>query len=177
LIHPSLFGLIVFLSACNLKISHDQDKYSSARTDTVQIKSQADSLEELSKLYTRAIRDFLRASENEYRLHFDTLYIGKHVYGQPDDFPDIDLPAMIDSTIIRIIAPEDGIRIQRERKNEYYVNIFSWIQDQHAEFVLVSFANGMQHQFDLKVRYSFDRSRRNIHTDNLHFEHYLGQMK
>jgi len=105
--------LIVFLSACNLKISHDQDKYSSARTDTVQIKSQADSLEELSKLYTRAIRDFLRASENEYRLHFDTLYIGKHVYGQPDDFPDIDLPAMIDSTIIRIIAPEDGIRIQR----------------------------------------------------------------
>lgn len=141
--------------------------------DQVQKKSQADSLEALSKLYIRAIRDFIRASQKEYRLHFDTLYIGKHVYGQPDDFPDIELPETIDSTAIRIIAPEDGMRIQRERKNAYYINIFSWIQDQRAEFVLVSFANGMQHQFDLKINYSIDRSRRNIQTDSLEFEQYI----
>ncbi len=43
-------------------------------------------------LYSQAIGEYIRAVSKEYKLSFNTLFFGKHVYGQPDDFPDIELP-------------------------------------------------------------------------------------
>ncbi|MBK8686689.1 MAG: hypothetical protein IPN26_17820 [Bacteroidetes bacterium] len=76
------------------------------------------------------------------------LYFGKHVYGQSDDFPDIDLPETIENSQIRMITPENGQILQKQEQEITYVNLMSWISNEKQNFYLFVFSNHSQHQFD-----------------------------
>lgn len=109
----------------------------------------------LTKSYTLAIADFIKAVNEKHKTSFDTLFLGKHVYGQPDDFPDIELPETIENTVIRLISPEAGLTKQKARKSLVYVNIIGWVDQEKAEFIFITFSNGCAHQYDCFINYHY----------------------
>jgi hypothetical protein len=128
---------------------------------------------ELTKIYTQAIAEFIKASYKKDKTTFDSLYFGKHIYGQPDDFPDIKLPETIEKTQIRLVAPEDGQKKQRERKSLVYVNMMGWVDKEKADFILVVFTNGGEHQYDYFVDFNYNTSSYKFELDKIEFENYL----
>ena len=129
--------------------------------------------EKLTHIYTQAIAEFIKAAYKKDKTTFDTLYFGKHVFGQDDDFPDIELPTTIEKTQIRLIAPELGNKIQNERKSLVYVNMMGWVNNEKAEFILVIFTKGGKHQYDYFINFNFDVSANNYELNNIEFENYL----
>ncbi|MGE0638442.1 MAG: hypothetical protein AB7P01_18520 [Bacteroidia bacterium] len=128
---------------------------------------------ELTKIYTQAIAEFIKAAYKKDKITFDTLYFGKHIYGQPDDFPDIELPETIEKTQIRLVSPEVGQKIQAERKSLVYVNMMGWVDKEKAEFVLVVFANGAEHQYDYFINFNYNTSSDRFELNKIEFENYL----
>lgn len=128
---------------------------------------------ELSEIYTQAIAEFIKAAYKRDKTTFDTLYFGKHVYGQPDDFPDIELPQTVENTQIRLVTPEAGQEKQAQRKSLVYVNMMGWVEKEKAEFVLVVFTNGGEHQYDYFVNFITKASANEYELDTIEFEEYL----
>lgn len=115
---------------------------------------------ELTEIYTRAIADYIKAVYKKDKTVFDTLFLGKRAYGQPDDFPDIELPETIENTGIRLVSPEAGTKMMKERKSLVYINMIGWVDPKKAEFVLVTFLNGGEHKSDVYIDYTFnDRTK------------------
>ena len=131
--------------------------------------------DDLAKIYSQAIADYIRLVNKEYKLSFDTLFFGKHVYGQPDDFPDIELPAVIEQTNIKLISPEQGAKKQQENKSSFYINLIAWMYADKAEFTFVTFSNGMAHQFDCFINYK--RSEKGFYMESSRFESFLFKEK
>jgi hypothetical protein len=129
--------------------------------------------DELTKIYVQAITEFIKAAYKSDKTTFDTLYFGKHVYGQPDDFPDIELPETIENTQIRLVTPEVGQKKQTERKSLVYVNMMGWVEKENAQFTLVVFTNGFKHQYDYFINFNFNTSTNNFVLDKIDFENYL----
>lgn len=146
--------------------STQQEK--SATTDSLTIQK-----DELTKIYTQAIAAFIKAAYKKDKTTYDTLYFGKHVYGQPDDFPDIELPQTIEKTQIRLVAPEVGQKKQAERKSLVYVNMIGWVENEKAEFILVVFTNGGEHQYDYFINFNTKTSTNTFELDEIEFENYL----
>lgn len=128
---------------------------------------------ELTKIYTQAIAEFIKAVCIMDKATFDTLYFGKHIYGQPDDFPDIELPETIEKTQIRLVSPEVGQKKQTERKSLVYVNMMGWVDKEKAEFILVVFTNGGEHQYDYFINFKYNTSFYKFDLNNIEFENYL----
>ncbi len=177
-----LLTICIGFSACSNHTGHKQhaDKIiagSSAASKQQTNAASSDSLtvqkDELTKIYTQAIAEFIKAAYTIDRTTFDTLYFGKHVYGQPDDFPDIELPETIEKTQIRLVSPEVGQKIQEERKSLVYVNMIGWVDKENAQFVLVVFTNGIEHQYDYYINFNFNTSTNNFVLDKIEFENYL----
>lgn|GEM_PF-1340058 len=140
----------------------------SATTDSLTMQK-----DELTKIYTQAITEFIKAAYNKDKTTFDTLYFGKHIYGQPDDFPDIELPETIEKIQIRLVAPEDGQKKQAARKSLVYVNMMGWVDNEKAEFILVVFTNGGEHQYDYFINFNYNTSSDKFELDIIEFENYL----
>jgi hypothetical protein len=132
---------------------------------------------DLKNIYSQAIADFIKAVNEKHKTRFDTLFFGKHVYGEPDDFPDIELPKTIENTQIRLISPEDGLRKQKERKTLVYVNMVGWVEQEKAEFIFVTFSNGCKHQYDCFINYFYEADRKSFKLAQLRFEYYLYKNK
>jgi hypothetical protein len=135
------------------------------------------SKEVLTKIYTRAISDFIQAVNKKHHTFFDTLFFGKHVYGQPDDFPDIVLPETIEKTQIRLISPEAGLKKQKASKSLVYINLVGWVNQEAAEFIFVIFSNGGEHQYDCFINYKYDPEQKVFRIDDLRYEYYLYKLK
>ncbi|HRH64672.1 MAG TPA: hypothetical protein PLU53_00090 [Bacteroidia bacterium] len=127
----------------------------------------------LTKMYTQAIAEFIKAIYKRDKTTFDTLFFGKHVYGQPDDFPDIELPEVIEQTQIRLVTPEAGQQKQAERKSLVYVNMVGWVDKESAAFVLVVFSNGSEHQYDCFINFTRNTSTNAFDLDKIEVENYL----
>lgn len=128
---------------------------------------------ELTKIYSRSIAEYIKAVNKEYKISFDTLFFGKHVYGQPDDFPDIELPETIENTQIRLLPPEVGLQKQKERKSLFFINLMGWVNNESAEFIFVTFSNDCQHQFDCFINYKYNTELKEFELENSRFENYL----
>ncbi|MBP6185135.1 MAG: hypothetical protein KA479_09355 [Saprospiraceae bacterium] len=131
----------------------------------------------LTKIYSQAIGDYIRLVKKEYNLTFDTLFFGKHVYGQPDDFPDIALPSAIENTKIKLISPEQGEKNQNERKSSFYINLIGWVNSYDADFIFVTFSNGFAHQFDCFITYKYDTNAKEFVMETTRFENYRYKKK
>lgn len=140
----------------------------SATTDSLTVQK-----DKLTEIYTQAIAQFINAVYKKQKTSFDTLYFGKHTFGQPDDFPDIELPETIEKTQIRLIDPEVGQKMRAERKSFVYVNMMGWVDNKQAEFVLVVFANGAEHQYDYFINFNYNTSSDRFELDKIEFENYL----
>jgi hypothetical protein len=161
--NKSITGKIIADSAARLS-----QQTSAAATDSLTIQKA-----ELTKIYTQAIAEFIKAAYKKDKTTFDTLYFGKHIYGQADDFPDIELPETIEQTEIRLVTPELGQKKQAERKSLVYVNMMGWVDKEEAEFVLVVFSNGGQHQCDYFIHFNYNTSSNKFELEKIEFEDYL----
>lgn len=155
------------------KIITDSTSLASQQTNSFITDSLAIQKDELTKIYTQAIAEFIKAAYKMDKTTFDTLYFGKHIYGQPDDFPDIELPEVIEKTQIRLVTPEVGQKIQTERKSLIYINMVGWVEKEKAEFVLVVFSNGAEHQYDYYINFIHNTSTSKFELDKIAFENYL----
>lgn len=155
------------------KIIADSSTTSSLQTNSSTTESLTIKKGELTKIYTQAIAEFIKAAYKKDKTTFNTLYFGKHIYGQPDDFPDIELPEIIEKTQIRLVIPEVGQKKQAERKSLVYVNMMGWVEKEKAEFILVVFTNGGEHQYDYYIYFSFNTSTNKFDLDKIEFENYL----
>lgn len=126
----------------------------------------------LTKIYTQAIAEFIRAAYKTDKTAYDTLYFGKHIYGQPDDFPDIELPRVIEKTQIRLVTPEVGQNKMTKQKSLVYVNMMGWVDNEKAEFILVVFTNGGEHQYDYFINYNARTSADIFELDKIEFENF-----
>lgn len=137
----------------NDKLNHD-DHVPVSDGSTVTHAVQPDSsVAALKLMYTQAIAEFVKAVYQKDKTTFDTLYFGKHQYGQPDDFPAIELPDEIENTQIRLVHPAIGQHKQLEQKSLVYINMMSWMEEKQADFLLVVFSNGAEHQYDYSISY------------------------
>lgn len=127
---------------------------------------------DLTTVYSQAIADYIRFVDKEHNLTFDTLFFGKREFGQADDFPDIELPAIIENTNIILISPDQGKKIQNERRSSFYINLIGWVDSDHAEFIFVTFSNGFAHQFDCFINYNYNTEKQAFEVANSRFENF-----
>lgn len=110
---------------------------------------------ELSVRYCTAITDFLDAVRSFDHTVYDTLYIIARKNGQPDDFPDIDLPATIRSTVLVLDTGQTAhVNARASGKLCPALNLVGWVDPDRAEFIFVVFYPGLLHQFDCRLEYS-----------------------
>ncbi|MBL7764486.1 MAG: hypothetical protein JNJ58_00195 [Chitinophagaceae bacterium] len=115
----------------------------------------------LTKTYSQAIADFIKAANKKNKVNFDTLFFGNRKVGDPEnDFPDIALPKTIEKTQIRLISPEAGVISQNERKSRIYINMMGWVDQEKADFVFFVFSNGFEHQYDYFINYKYNSKRK-----------------
>ena len=167
------------ISGCNTRTTGDSQTGNIHSTTSLPVIQRPDSTnnsakqkEELTKIYSQAIADYISLVNKEYKLRFDTLFFGKHVIGQPDDFPDIELPASIKNTKIILISPDEGEKIQKERISSFYINLIGWANGQNADFIFVTFSNGFAHQFDCFINYSYDSREKKYVIETTRFKKY-----
>lgn len=124
----------------------------------------------MTKIYSQAISDFITDASKKTKCNFDTLYFGKRKNGQPDDFPDIELPEKIKNTHIRLISPEVGTLKQKELKSRIYINMAGWVDKKEAEFLFFVFSNGFDHQFNYTINYRFNTKLKEFELVKLQFK-------
>ena len=105
----------VDLISCSNQVTHKSDISSILSDSSVEAlqntnSSMKDSITsrkaELTKIYSKAIAEYIRAVYKNDKTVFDTLFFGKHVYGQAEDFRDIELPGTIENTRIKLVSPQ-----------------------------------------------------------------------
>ena len=129
--------------------------------------------DKLTKIYIQSIAEFIKTAYKKDKTTFDTLYFGKHRYGQTDDFPDIELPETIEKTHIRLVSPEVGLKKQKEKKSLVYVNMMGWVDKVNASFLFVVFTNRCEHQYDYTINFNFNKSSDKFELDKIEYENYL----
>jgi hypothetical protein len=155
------------------KIIGDSSANSTQNTNVATTDSLTLQKNKLTKIYTQAIAEFIKAVYKKSKTSFDTLYFGKHTFGQADDFPDIELPKTIEKTQIRLIEPEVGQHMRAERKSFVYVNLMGWVDNKQAEFVFVVLANGAEHQYDYFINFNYNISSDSYELDRIELENYI----
>lgn len=125
---------------------------------------------DLTKAYTQAISDFIKTANKKNKTAFDTLYFGKRKNGQPDDFPDITLPKIIENTSIQLVSPEIGAKKQKIKKSRVYINLIGWVEKDNIEFIFVVFSNGFAHQYDYHIHYSYNEKLKEFKLINIEFK-------
>lgn len=129
--------------------------------------------EDVRKIYIEAIATLIKAAYKNDKTTFDTLYFGKHLYGQADDFPNIELPSSIENVEVKLVSAEEGNRMMKERKSLMFINLMAWLEIEKAEFIFVVFTNGGVHQYDYFINFLFNADKNKFELDNIEFENYI----
>lgn len=90
--------------------------------------------DEVRQVYTQAIGEYIKSLRPEDKSSLDTLFIGRH-----PDFPDIELPAIIQNTNILALTPDEADDKAKYRESFVYVNVMGWVTRGNSEFILVTF--------------------------------------
>lgn len=165
----SVLAIYLFQSACTTDAANKAFAEKN-RTEATGLTTQKAGL---SKIYTQAITEFINAAYKRDKSTFDTLFFAKRAYGQPDDFPNIELPKTIGGTSIRIISPEAGQKMQQEREKLVYVNMMGWVEKEKAAFILVVFTNHGEHQYDYFIDFTYNSKQKGFELEKIEFENYV----
>lgn len=174
-----ILPILVCMAACYNPPTREQKSHSNLPANTAKqhpsnasTDSSTMNKDTLTQIYTQAISEFIKEVHKKQSTTFDTLYFGKHDYGRPDDFPDIALPPTIEHTQIRLVSPEVGQQIQSTRKSSVYINMMGWVDTKNAEFMLVVFSKGMQHQYDYSIHFKFNPTTNHFEANKTAFKDY-----
>ena len=125
---------------------------------------------ELTKAYCKAIGDFIKAANKKNAGTFDTLFFIKRKLGQPDDFPDIELPKTIENTQIQYITASSGNKTYQGSKARININLVGWVNKFNAEFIFIVFKNGFEHQYDYTINYKYNTKLKEFELEKLQFK-------
>lgn len=169
----NLYLAVVFLALAACSPAAGDGTVSNGKTTDPVAATNADSLplsqNELTSIYTIAVSDFITAVKERNGTEYDTLFFGKRKFGQPDDFPDIELPGKISNTTIRLVTPGEGEKLQKAIKTRVYINLVGWTTKATADFVFVVFSEGFAHQYDCNLNYTFSKTTNRFERTNLQF--------
>ncbi|MBL0316930.1 MAG: hypothetical protein IPP69_14660 [Flavobacteriales bacterium] len=97
--------------------------------------------------YTRAIEEYIKWTNAQNSETTDTIFIGRH-----DDFPDIELPVIIEDKKICLIPFEDSFQLLRSKHHITYLNIVGTVTPTSSEFLFVTFHEGGKPQHNCTVK-------------------------
>lgn len=121
---------------------------------------------DLAKIYSQAIEEYMRAVFEKEKTNFDTLFLGKQT-----DFPDIDLPATIDQTKIRLLTQEEiDSKKSIYSQSSPFINLIGFVEVDKAEFIFVTFYPEFQHQYDCYIDFRYDSDKKEFDLDKLRIE-------
>lgn len=126
--------------------------------------------EDLTKIYTQAIADFITAANTKNLLKNDTLFFGKRNNKQLDDFPAIELPDLIENKHIILTSSEDYTLKQNNCKTCIYINLIGWVEFNKAEFLFYVFSNGFEHQFNYSIKYGYNALSKEFKLEMIEFK-------
>lgn len=108
---------------------------------TTQFTSAAEPLD-TALVYRSAIGEYIAAMAKRDGSFPDTLYLNRH-----ENFPDIELPTIIEDTHVRVLSAAEGERL---KGGEHFVclNVLSWFSDSSVEFHLINFQQDWRHRPD-----------------------------
>lgn len=126
---------------------------------------------DLTKIYSQAIADFIKDATQNQEAKFDTLFFGKRENRDVEDkFPDIELPAVIENTQIRLVSEKEGTTLQKERKLRIHINMVGWADDKKAEFLFFVFTNGFEYKYNYTINYTYNAQRKIFELTKLKFK-------
>jgi hypothetical protein len=167
-----LFATFTFLTlfSCSSSqynsASKKEDSFSFQKVDTA--KQHPDPT---TGIYIQAIEKYIEAVYQRDKTILDTLFILKRSNGQPDDFPDIDLPTSIKNTqLILLSQKESDTHKHLFKKTNPCVNIIGWIEAQKAEFMFVTFFPEFKHQFDCQLFFKYHDVEKGYIFEQLSFK-------
>lgn len=123
-----------------------------------------------TEAYTKAIETFIKAAKQFKNQQFDTIYISKRKFNQEDDFPDIELPTIIEHTPIKLVDPSFGRKLLKA--NSIFVNLIGWIDSSSAQFIFVGFKGNYLHIFDYTLNYEASKSSKSLELQSILFKKY-----
>lgn len=174
-----LLSMILGLPSCTNKQGASKKDHENRKDQSVSVKANPitkDGVrfekEEMARLYTLAITQFIKAANKRDQTTWDTLFFGKHQYGNPEDFPDIELPASIENTYIQIVPPEAGPQLQERNPSSVYINLMAWFENHKAQFIFVVFKHGMKHQYDGTFDFQYNHRSKDWQLEKITFEDY-----
>ncbi len=132
---------------------------------------------EQEKYYTQALNDYIIEIKKQKLVLSDTLFIADRKNGQADDFPEISLPKELNGFKLVLIDLDKAKVLQEENRTNIYINLVGWIEKNKAEFIFVTFSNGFEHQFDIKLNYTIDTVHHSMKLINLSTEKFSNEKK
>jgi len=122
---------------------------------------------EEEKAYSRAIEEYLKATNKRDGSVFDTLLIGKR-----PDFPDVSLPPKVGSTVILFLTTKETNEKRKRNKNLVFVNLVGTVTNDLSEFLFVTFYPDYKHQCDCIVDLKFDIPNHTFKLQRVDFKNY-----
>ena len=171
MLNISTWAALIVLAACS---GHLTDKPhatfvagSSSESNNTETKVVIDSVE-LAKIYSMAISNYVEAVFQKDKVVFDTLFFGKRKNGQPDDFPDIELPDTIHGAKVFLLTEKEAkANKQLYRKSSPYINLIGWVDRDKAGFTFVTFFPDFQHQYDCYIDYKYNTATNEFELEQL----------
>ncbi len=87
-----------------------------------------------TKGYSLAIGEYIKTMKTKDKTGFDTLFFGKH-----EDFPDIQLPAVIENTKIIVLTNTEAEKKYADRRSITFINMVADFKQDLGLFKLIVF--------------------------------------
>lgn len=178
----TFFGSLAFIAlvACSTTFS-EKEQTIKTTSDSILIKNQlpnsiaVDSNQvlkvALTSAYVKAIQDFMDALYQKNKTVFDTLFFIKRNNGEPDDFPDIQLPQSIKQTKLILLTQQQADNHQQLYcKSSPCINLIGQIEKDSAEFIFIIFYPSYKHQYDCYSSYKFNSVKKSYELKKLTIE-------
>jgi hypothetical protein len=167
-----LFAIITFLTL--FSCSSSQYNSASKKEDSVsfhKVDTAKHHPDPTTGIYIQTIEKYIEAVYQRDKTILDTLFILKRSNGQPDDFPDIDLPTSLKNTkLILLNQKESDLQKYLFKKTSPCVNIIGWIEEQKAEFMFVTFFPEFKHQFDCQLFFKYNELEKDYVFEQFSFK-------
>jgi hypothetical protein len=112
---------------------------------------------DLLKIYSIAISQYIKAIYEKDKIKLDTLFFNKRKNGQPDDFPDIELPQSINGTRILLLTPDEAKSKQQFfKRSTPFINLIGFENEDKVEFIFITFYPDFQHRYDCYINYLYN---------------------
>ena len=175
-------SLTVFISfaSCSATVTDKTDKVitesdsaitKNQSTDSIAVDINQTNKTVLTSIYVRAIQDYIDAIVQKDKTVFDTLFFIKRKNGQPDDFPNIQMPLSINQTKLLLLTQQ-----QADNHKQLYcrsspcINLIGWVEKNKARFIFVTFYPEYDHQYDCYINYKFNSTKKDYELEKLTVE-------